>query len=334
MPISNLLDITEKGAPRILELWQESVLLQLKANTPKLTGTLAKALFVKHPIVKTGKGFVTGLGDKKMIGVDPFESPPANTISRFLDWWRDTPEGIREAKERQQLRDDRATKSARSEIERITARAERDAESAFVRQYDTAMKGIDRRIGRLEREIEGTMGGAFGTRGVVYRLEAWQKKLGAIEAEIAGIKAESAALRARRDKLQESLGRLQAGIPGTETVRTVTTFYKTPGGKKADVVQKFTEKTPPGVIAAHMAKIASVKSQLGALGSNTARGKRLATLGRSRKTAIARIDKYQPIVAAAKARQIRLEKRIDRLFKYQSRREESYKLYWKKKRNR
>ena len=178
MPISNLLDITEKGAPRILELWQESVLLQLKANTPKLTGTLAKALFVKHPIVKTGSGFVTGLGDKKMIGVDPFEKPPPNTISRFLDWWRDTPEGIREAKERQKKRDNRATKSARSEIERMTARAEREME-----RHHKAV------LARQEAGIEGLRSKAYDIRGEVQRKEeriydidymvgAWKERVG------------------------------------------------------------------------------------------------------------------------------------------------------------
>jgi len=302
MPISNLLDITEKGAPRILELWQESVLLQLKANTPKLTGTLAKALFVKHPIVKTGSGFVTGLGDKKMIGVDPFEKPPPNTISRFLDWWRDTPEGIREAKERQQLRDDRATKSARSEIDRMTAKAEQEMK----RQHLATQAEIQRRIDRLLREKESMrdVPGApkgftvYGARGAGERRYEWEQRL---------------------EEAQEE----RAAYRPAQLTKPTRPTWKKPVSRYID----------PAAETARRAKITSAYKQEYGKYQKALRGqyRKIESFEKRIDTATANIAKYDRIVKAAERRSDYIVKRIRRLEKIRGRYRRMYTQYWRDK---
>jgi len=314
MPISNLLDITEKGAPRILELWQESVLLQLKANTPKLTGTLAKALFVKHPIVKTGSGFVTGLGDKKMIGVDPFEKPPPNTISRFLDWWRDTPEGIQEAKERQQKRDDRATKSARSEIDRMTAKAEQEMK----RQHFATQDEIKRRIDKLQRE-EKSMRKApgpkgftvYGARGAAERAQLWRQNLE--DAEI-GIKRESYL------------------FPRKPVAPTHPVLRELREGELDASYAQYTQQYAAQK-EAYQAKLASYKQSYAKYKKAYSRQHRkIAALKGRQATALRNIEKYDRIVKAAERRSDYIASRIKRLERIRNRYSKMYTLYWQEKR--
>lgn len=298
MPISNLLDITEKGAPRILELWQESVLLQLKARVPKATGTLAKALLVKLPIVRTGSGFVTGIGDKSMIGVDPFEQPPPNTISRFLDWWRDTPEGVQEEKEIQQKRDDRATKGARTEIDRMTARAEREMK----RQHFATQDEIQRRIDRLLRE-EKSMRKApgpkgftvYGARGAGERRYEWEQRLEAIQ----------------REKAAYSPPRL------TKPVRP--RWDKPPRG--------------PDEAAARAKAISAYGQKYGKYAkAKRSQYKKIASFSTRSDTALRNIEKYDRIVKAAERRGKYIVSRIKRLERIRNRYSKMYTLYWQEKR--
>jgi ribosome-binding protein aMBF1 (putative translation factor) len=71
---------------------------------PVASGAIERALSVRTSAVRGytddgGTGWIYGIGDQSLIGVDPFDPPPPHTISAFLDWWRgeDGPGGRRKA---------------------------------------------------------------------------------------------------------------------------------------------------------------------------------------------------------------------------------------------
>lgn len=138
--------IVEEKAKQIADAWGEAVVNQLRPRVPRASGALASAMLKRTPPQRVGHGWVVGIGDMELIGAGPFDSPPRNTISAFLEMWYQEAGGSQEISDRKTVKEDRL-KAREEKIKRRAdeieaARKDREWWDKSREREDTARRSI------------------------------------------------------------------------------------------------------------------------------------------------------------------------------------------------
>jgi hypothetical protein len=153
--------IVEEKAKQIVDAWADTVVEQLRATVPKGSGALAEAILKRTPPERISIGWVVGIGDMELIGAGPFDPPPPNTISAFLEMWYKEAGGAQEIADRKTSREDRlrakderlqerADEVEKTKKEREWLKASYDKEADALRSIREAEKDKDLKLERRE----------------------------------------------------------------------------------------------------------------------------------------------------------------------------------------
>ncbi len=140
--------IVEEKAKQIADRWGDAVVNHLRARVPRASGALASAMLKRTPPQRVGHGWVVGIGDMELIGAGPFDAPPRNTISAFLEMWYKEAGGAQEVSDRKTAKGDRL----KAREEKIKRRADEieavKGEREWWRKSDEKLYSIERSLGK------------------------------------------------------------------------------------------------------------------------------------------------------------------------------------------